>query len=276
MAIKILPEIILQRGKSRGFGDNATPKGASVMMETPKERGASNLKVKRETPDEALPKVRSSSRTPVPKRIFSLLEGEEKDEMISEDPGSPEVESESVEMIPVKVRSSSRAHIPKKSFPLLENDDDLKTKQATPEQTSSKVRRPKHQGNKRNYLEAQEESQQHQPKNAPVSGEPSPKMRVSSRGHIPKKTFSLLEGDEILGEIKGDDDVSGNIQEDEKCLPGSSIEQQTGKVTNELKKQASAISSVLQLSCKQRSSKEETKQASKCDNGESDGLNLTI
>lgn len=224
--------------KSGGFGDDGTPKGASVMLKTPKERGPSNLKVKRETPDEASLKVRSSSTTSL------------------------------------KIRWSSRAHVPKKSFLLLENNDDLKTKQATSEQTSFKVRTPKLQGNKRSYSEAQAESQQHQPKNTPVSEEPSPKVRVSSRGHIPKRTFSLLEGDEALGEIKGGGDASGNIQEDEKHLPGSSIEQQKGKVTNELKKQASPISSVLQVSYKQRSSREETKQASKCVSGQPDGLNL--
>ena len=273
---KNIAKINSARRKSEVIAGNATPKGTSAMPKTPKEKGPLYVRIKREPPDEASPNVRSSSRTPVPKRVFSLLEGGGMVEIKSEMPSSPEVESEPVEFSSPKVRSSSRAHIPKKSFPLLEEDDAMKIQQATPEQTSSKARMPKLQVGKRQQSAAEEDSQQYLSRNTPIdSEEPSPKVRVSSRGHMPKRTFALLEGNETASEIQDESNVADKVWEDEKYLPGSSTEQGKGKDVNKEAKRRTS-SNGKQLSSKQRSSKEEMTQAPNFDNNEPDGFPVSV
>lgn len=273
---KNIAKINSARRKSEVIAGDATPKGTSAMPKTPKEKGPLYVRIKREPPDEASPKVRSSSRTPVPKRVFSLLEGGGMVEIKSEMPSSPEVESELVEFSSPKVRSSSRAHMPKKSFRLLEEDDAMKIRQATPEQTSSKARRPKLQVGKRRHSAAEEDSQQYLSKNTLTnSEEPYPKVRVSSRGHMPKRTFALLEGDETTSEVQDESNVADKVWEDEKYLPGSSTEQGKGKdVNKEAKRRAN--SNGKQLNSKQRSSKEEMTQAPNFDNNEPNGFPVSV
>ena len=272
---KKITKVNSAKRKSDLIGTETTPKSTDVFLKTPKEKGPSSIRVKRETPDEASPKVRSSSRTPVPKRVFPLLEDEEKDELTKEVPDSPEVESESAELTSPKVRSSSRAHVPRKSFPFLEEEDDVKTSQVTPEQTSSKTRTPKLHGSKRRYSAAEEEGQQSVSNITPVtSEEPSLKVRVSSRGHKPKRTFSLLEGDEVPDETKKESIASEKIPEDERYVTGSLTEKQMGKVVKEPKRRKSGSSQ--QFTSNQRSSKEEGKQASNHTDKTPDGAHLPV
>ena len=264
------------RRKSEVIAGDATPKVTSVMPKTPKEKSPSYVRIKREPSDEASPNVRSSSRTPVPKRVFSLLEGEGMVKIKTEMPSSPEVESEPVEFSSSKVRSSSRAHIPKKSFPLLEDDDTMKVQQATPEQTSSKARTPKLQVGKRQHSATEEDTQQYLSRNTPTnSEEPSPKVRISSRGHMPKRTFALLEGDETTSEVQDESNIADKVWEDEKYQPESSTEQGKRKDANKEAKRRTS-SSGKQLSSKQRSSKEEMTQAPNFDNNKPDGFPVSV
>ena len=247
---------------------NVTPKDPGVMM-TPNDKGPLNTRVKKETPDEASPKVRSSSRTPVPKRVFSLLEEEENVEVKSRVSGSSVAESETADssLTNLHVRSSSRGHVPKKTFPLLEKDsvDAKEFKQTTPEQTPSKTRTPK-LGTKRRLSAGEERSQQNLqdlPKNAAATAnEPSPKVRVSSRGQMPKRNFSLLEGDEGADETIG---VVGlpekvHVHAGYRSVSRNSAEDQRDCVTTEPKKRKS--SNGQPISHKQKSSREGIKRAS--------------
>ena len=269
---KNIAKINSVRVKSEVIAGDATPKGTSVMHRTPKEKGSSYVRVKREPPDEVSPKVRSSSRTPVPKRVFSLLEGEGRDEVIikSEIPSSPEVESDPVEFSSAKLRSSSRVHIPKKSFPLLEEDDAMKPQQTTPEQTSE-ARTPR---GKRQHSATEEDSQRHLSKITLTNFEElRQRVRVSSRGHMPKRTFVLIEGGETPSEVQDESNVTDKVGEDEKYPPGTSDEQQKGKVAKEAMRRTSGSSK--QLS-RQRSSKEEVKQAANFDNKVPDDFPLSV
>lgn len=229
---------------------DTTPKSTGITQKTPK--GTSNTRVKREIPDEPSPKVRTSSRTPIPKRIFSLIDEKERDEQKSEVPGSPGVENESSDLTSPKVRSSSRAHVPKKSFPLL---DTKEAEPDVPEQAFTKTRTPKLQGTKRRLSTAAEGSDQNPSKSTPATPEePSPKVRVSSRGHKPKRTFSLLEGDEDSDKVEEESNLS---EKEEKFVLSNLIEQQQSAVTKESKRRRS--SNGQQLSKPRPSSKEELK-----------------
>ena len=257
---------VTQRNKSDATShvvESTTPKTTGGMEKTLKGKGTSNSRTKRETPDEPSPKVRTSSRTPVPKRIFSLLEEEEKAEQKSEEPGPPGLENESVNLSSPKARSSSRPHMPKKSFPLLEKEDRMEAKQDVPEQTYSKTRTPKSQGTKRRLSTAAEGSNdQNLATRTPVTGdEPSPKVRVSSRGHKPKRTFSLLEGEESSDKSEeGSNTVSEKIYDEERFVLANQIEQQKSTMTKEPKRRKS--NSGQQLSKLQPSSKKELKSSS--------------
>ena len=213
---------------------DTTPRSTGVTQKSSKEKGTSNIRSKRETPDEYSPKVRTSSRTPVPKRIFSLLEQEENEEQKSDVLGSPGAENESLDLSLANVRSSSRAHVPKKSFPLLEKEE------AKEELTSFKTRTPKLQGTKRRLSAAAEGSEQSSSKNTPETcDEPSAKVRVSSRGHKPKRTFSLLEGEEGSEKMEEGSNPSEMTYEEEKFVLKNLIEQQMSTVTKEPKRRKS-------------------------------------
>lgn len=168
----------------------ATPREA--VLKTVIERRPSNEGARRETPDEASPKVRTSSRTPIPKRVFSLLESEGSQEMKSEVVISREVE--------LKSKSSSKLHLPKNSPHLLEKDN-------ASEKASPKLKASKLQENKKGtYAKEEEVLKQKAVRTPTVSEDSSPKIRVSSRGHVPKRNFSLLEGKEESEENKMEDD----------------------------------------------------------------------
>ena len=266
---------VTQRRKSDATSqvvESTTPKTTGVMQK--KEKGTSNSRTKKETPDEPSPKVRMSSRTPVPKRIFSLLEEEEKAEQKSEEPGTPELENESVNSSSPKARSSSRPHMPKKGFPLLEQEDRKEEKQDVPELTSSKTRTPKSQGTKRR-LSTEGSNDRNLSKSIPVTGdEPSPKVRVSSRGHKPKRTFSLLESDEGSDKNEKESNLSEKISEEEKFVLANQIEQQKSTTPKEPKRRKS--NSGQQFSKVQSSAKKGLKPSSHQGKEKSDSVVVKV
>ena len=222
--------------------ERTTPKTTAVMEKTSKRKGTPYSRTKREAPDEPSPKVRTSSRTPVPKRIFSLLEEEEKTEQQSEELDPPGLENEPASLSSPKGRSTSKRHMPKNSFPLLAKEDRREVKQDVPEHTSSKTRTPKSQGSKRRLSTAAESpNDQNLSMSTPVTcDEPSPKVRVSSRGHKPKRTFSLLEGEEGSDKTEeGSNTVSKRIYEEERSVLTKQTEQQKSTVTKEPKRRKS-------------------------------------
>ncbi|XP_068676588.1 peptidyl-prolyl cis-trans isomerase G-like [Montipora foliosa] len=244
--------------KSKDFSGVVTPKGNTGAHKIAKEKGLSNEGRKKEIPDKGSPKVRSSSRTPIPKRVFSLIEGDGNPEVKSEIPMSFDLESEPLELTSPKARSSLRNQAQKSS--LLENN--------APEQKSPTLKAPKPQVIKREYSVKDVESLQNLSKTTltpTMSDEPSPKVRVSSRGHIPKKTFSLLEGKERPGEIKGAQDDTEKAQEAEKHGPGRSVEVIVMKTETE---QTSTKGQL--LSSKQRFPKEQGKQTLTSDSRDAD------
>ena len=267
-----ITKISSAKRKSEAISADVTPKGTRVMHKTPNVKSPSNIRVKRETPDEASPKVRSSSRTPVPKKVFSLLEDEGKEDIKSEVSSSPGVESESINLTSPKVRASSRAHMPKKSFPLLEKGDTKETKQATPEQTSSKTRTSQPHSSKRQFSAEEEESRQNKLKNTPVtSEEASPRVRVSSRGHKPKRTFSLLEGDEVPDESKGGRNDPEKVLKDEKYVLSDLIANQKALTTKETKRRKSSSGEL--LNTKPRPS---SKESSTCEDKKQDPAHVPV
>ena len=252
--------------------ESTTPKTTGVMQK--KEKGTSNSRNKRETPEELSPKVRTSSRTPVPKRIFSLLQEEKKAEQKSEEPGTPQLENELVNSSSPKARSSSRPHVPKKEFPLLEKEDRKEEKQDVPELTSSKTRTPKSQSTKRK-LSTESSVDRNLSKSTPVTGdEPSSKVRVSSRGHKPKRIFSLLEGDEGFAKNEEGSNPSEKIYGQEMFALANQIEQQKSTTAKEPKRRKS--NSVQQFSELQSSAMKGLKLSSSQGKEKSDSVVVKV
>ena len=211
----------------------ATPREA--VLKTTREKGPSNEGARRETPDEASPKVRTSSRTPVPKRVFSLLESEGSQEVKSEVVNSREVE--------LKSKSSSKVHLSKNSPNFLEKGN--ASGKVSPEVKASKLQENK----KGSYAKEEEISKQKAVRSPTVSEDSSPKIRVSSRGHVPKRNFSLLEGKEVSGENKmEDDDTIKTDDEAKEYVSERSTEKQERKIIRDEKRGASGK----QTSCVER------------------------
>ena len=197
-----------------------TPREA--VLKTSREKGPSNEGARRETPDEASPKVRTSSRTPIPKRVFSLLESE----------GSQEVKSEVVNSREVELKSklSSKIHLSKNSPNFLEKDNAF-------DKASPKVKASKLQESKKGSCAKEEEiSKQKVVLTPTVSEDSSPKIRVSSRGHVPKRNFSLLEGKEVSGETKTEGDDTRTDDEAKEYVSERSTEKQERKIIRDEKR----------------------------------------
>ena len=198
----------------------ATPREA--VLKTSREKGPSNEGARRETPDEASPKVRTSSRTPIPKRVFSLLESE----------GSQEVKSEVVNSREVELKSklSSKVHLSKNSPNFLEKCN-------ASDKVSPKVKASKLQENKKgSYAKEEEISKQKVVLTPTASEDSSPKIRVSSRGHVPKRNFSLLEGKEVSGETKTEGDDTRTDDEAKEYVSERSTEKQERKIIRDEKR----------------------------------------
>ena len=198
--------------------EDRTPKLTENIQKDKKETGSSKTRIKKETQADFSPKVRTSSRTPVPKRIFSLLEEGEKEEKKPEVSVIPEdtIEPVHIPSTSPKMRVSSRAHLPKKSFHLLEKDDVRETKQDVIE--NSRTRTPKVQGSKKSKSKERRNDQELLRNTPENSDEPSPKIRISSRGHMPKRTFSLLEGDEDDKNVEENRNQSPNTLRDDNGM----------------------------------------------------------
>ena len=197
-----------------------TPREA--VLKTSREKGPSNEGARRETPDEASPKVRTSSRTPIPKRVFSLLESEGSQEVKSEVVNSREVE--------LKSKSSSKIHLSKSSPHFLEKDNAF-------DKVSPKVKVSKLQENKKgSYAKEEEISKQKVVLTPTASEDSSPKIRVSSRGHVPKRNFSLLEGKEVSGETKTEGDDTKADDEAKEYVSERSTEKQERKIIRDEKR----------------------------------------
>ena len=176
---------------------DTTPPSKGTKQKMSQELGGScSFHCKKETLDEFSPKLRTSSRTPVPKRIFSLLEGEKVGQNLEESESN-------------KVRASARNYVPKtkKTFLLVEEEElnksqHIEVKREPLVHLPPKTRIPKTQGTKRSLASTEEERIPNPVHNTPeIFTEPSP-QRVSSRGHVPKKTFSLLEDQEDVSDSK--------------------------------------------------------------------------
>lgn len=198
----------------------ATPREA--VLKTTRDKGPSNEGARRETPDEASPKVRTSSRTPIPKRVFSLLESEGSQEVKLEVVSSREVE--------LKSKSSSKIHLSKSSPHFLEKDNAF-------DKVLPKVKASKLQDNKKgSYAKEEEISKQKVVLTPTASEDSSPKIRVSSRGHVPKRNFSLLEGKEVSGETKMEGDDTKTDDEAKEYVSERSTEKQERKIIRDEKR----------------------------------------
>ena len=185
-----------KKGRKRKTGKDIFEQGTSAIPETlvssedpsrhmgkPKERTPKEIKKEKlEGPiikqeriySDAVqsPKIRASSRTPVPKRSFQLLEktSPQTTEGEQSNPEEANRAKKSAEVPGQKVRVSTRAPVPKRSFSLVEGEVAVRIKTEN--------------------MEMDQEVQNSQPSSL-LEASPA---RSSSRAPVPKRAFPLLAG----------------------------------------------------------------------------------
>ena len=120
---------------------------------------------------------------------------------------------------------------------LSKNSPNFLEKGNASDKVSPKVKASKLQENKKgSYAKEEEISKQKVVLTPTASEDSSPKIRVSSRGHVPKRNFSLLEGKEVSGETKTEGDDTKADDEAKEYVSERSTEKQERKIIRDEKR----------------------------------------
>ena len=178
---------------SKGAKEQSVPdkKKENTDSQPRKHLALDYLEAGREAHPEPVPHIRSSSRAPVPKRTFALVEASprqtatERGQFGREDKESLTEHEVEQQKSPIesthKVRISTRTPVPKRAFSLLEGDS------------------AGHVKDEENVGTPKEDTQGSQ---TGTTSEPSHKVRSSSRTPVPKRSFALFI-DSLMEKKKG-------------------------------------------------------------------------